>query len=401
MRETDSSSFRRVLCTAAIFSVLAVALVISSAETALAQANPALQASVKETRHSEAVAPGVEHIVLRRGDFSTTAETERWTINMLVLDPQKIKLSLGRALDEGVGTETPSSMASRYDALAAINGGYFRTAGLYKGDPVGIIEVSGRVLSEPERKRPGLAVADVEGGVRAVPVVVDFKAEIAAENGSSHAIHGINCPRGKDELILFTPDFHRTTLTNPDGVEAVVVNGMATVVRDGEGSATIPEGGYVLSASGEAGNWLREHVRAGRTVALKTAAAARPDPGFAPDFVIGGGPLLVRGGKPAAASDRGAYDEGFSLKRHPRTAVGVRADGRLILVTVDGRQPLISVGMAIAELEALMIEFGSVEAINLDGGGSTTMVVRGRVVNSPSDASGERPVNDALLVFLR
>ena len=57
--------------------------------------------------------------------------------------------------------------------------------------------------------------------------------------------------------------------------------------------------------------------------------------------------------------------------------------------------------MAIAELEALMVEFGSVEAINLDGGGSTTMVIKGRVVNSPSDAAGERPVSDALLIFLR
>ena len=68
---------------------------------------------------------------------------------------------------------------------------------------------------------------------------------------------------------------------------------------------------------------------------------------------------------------------------------------------MDGRQPAKSVGMTIAELAALMLEFGCVEAINLDGGGSTTMVVEGKVVNTPSDAAGERPVSDALLVFLR
>ncbi|MBP1661735.1 MAG: hypothetical protein H6P95_2927 [Candidatus Aminicenantes bacterium] len=81
--------------------------------------------------------------------------------------------------------------------------------------------------------------------------------------------------------------------------------------------------------------------------------------------------------------------------------MGVRADGRIVLVAVDGRQPELSVGMTIAELAALLIELGAVEAVNMDGGGSTTMAVRGKVVNSPSDLTGERAVGDALLVFLR
>jgi exopolysaccharide biosynthesis protein len=57
--------------------------------------------------------------------------------------------------------------------------------------------------------------------------------------------------------------------------------------------------------------------------------------------------------------------------------------------------------MTIEELTALMTEFGCVEAINLDGGGSTTMVIHNRIANNPSDATGERPVSDALLVFPR
>jgi exopolysaccharide biosynthesis protein len=109
----------------------------------------------------------------------------------------------------------------------------------------------------------------------------------------------------------------------------------------------------------------------------------------------------VRDGRPAAAADPGIYGPGFADARHPRTAVGVRADGRILLVTVDGRQPELSVGMTIAELATLLIELGAVEAVNMDGGGSTTMVVRGRVVNSPSDLTGERAVGDALLIYLR
>jgi hypothetical protein len=362
---------------------------------------PMLAERAPETRAVETVAPGVEHIAIRRGDFSEKPGTNRWTIHALVLDPSRVRLKLGRAMDEGVGTETVSSLAARHGALAAVNGGYFRTAGLYRGEPAGLLEVSGRVLSEPSQRRPGLAVMDGAEGIRAAVVTVDFRAEVISEGGAGKSIDGVNRPRGDNELILFTPEFHRTTLTGPGGVEAVAVGDMVTAIRDGDGSATIPQGGYVLSASGAAGNWLREHVRAGRTVTLKTADIASPQPDFTPDFIIGGGPVLVRAGKPAGASDPGAYDQGFSMKRHPRTAAGIRADGDLVLVTVDGRQPLTSVGMTIAELEALMIEFGSVEAINLDGGGSTTLVIKAKVVNSPSDASGERPVSDALLVFLR
>jgi hypothetical protein len=384
---------RRLAATSAAILVLFVAVPLHSQVTA--------GAAPAETRRVETVAPGVEHLAIRRGDLSDNVHVDRWTIHALVLDPSRVRLELGRAMDEGVGTEPASSIAIRHGALAAVNGGYFRTTGLYRGQPAGLIEVAGRVLNEPSRNRPGLAIADVAGKVRAAVVTVNFRAEVADDGGAVRTVDGVNRSRGNDELILFTPEFHRTTLTGQGGVEAVVIGGFVTAVYDGEGSRTIPPNGCVLSASGQAGQWVREHIKAGRNVEIRTAAISSPPLDFVPDFIIGGGPVLVRAGKPALASDTDAYDQGFSMKRHPRTAAGIRADGGLVLVTVDGRQPVRSVGMTIVELEGLMIEFGSVEAINLDGGGSTTMVISGRVVNSPSDAAGERPVGDALLVFLR
>ena len=120
--------------------------------------------------------------------------------------------------------------------------------------------------------------------------------------------------------------------------------------------------------------------------------------------ILGGGPHLIKDGHALGAAEadaEGFNGPDFTVKRHPRTAAGTRRDGTIVLVTVDGRQPKISVGMAVDELASLMLELGCTDAINLDGGGSTTMVVRGRVVNSPSDAAGERPVSDALLAFAR
>ena len=359
------------------------------------------QAKSPDTRHSEIVAPGVEHIEIRRGDFTPGTETERWTIHVLTLDAARVRLALGRAMDEGVGTETASSIAARHGALAATNGGYFRTTGIYRGEPAGLLWLAGKVLSEPSRNRPGLAVAATAGGVKAAVVNLDFRAVVDAGNGRMHPVNGVNRPRENDEAIFFTPEFHRTTLTGPGGIEAVIIDGVVVSVHDGEGSRPIPENGLVISAAGKAAAWVRENLRPGGRAEVRSEAAMDPRLDWEPEFILGGGPALVRKGRPVSAADPGTYDQGFSLKRHPRTAAGVLADGMLVLVTVDGRRPARSVGMTIAELEGLMIELGSVEAVNLDGGGSTTMVIRGKVVNSPSDPTGERPVSDALLVFCR
>jgi exopolysaccharide biosynthesis protein len=141
-------------------------------------------------------------------------------------------------------------------------------------------------------------------------------------------------------------------------------------------------------------------LKPGAAAVVETRIEAAPPFPFAPEFLLGGGPRLLAGGR-LVASEAAAYPAGFAETRHPRTAVGVRADGALVLAVIDGRQPNIGVGMSIPETAALMAELGCVEAINMDGGGSSTMVVKEKVVNNPSDISGERPVSDALLIFRR
>jgi exopolysaccharide biosynthesis protein len=353
-----------------------------------------------EARRAEKIAPGVERIEIRRGDFSVGLGPDRWIINVLVLDPSRTRLVLGRANDKLVGTETTSSMARRLGALAATNGGYFRTDGPYRGEPAGIVLRAGKLLSEPYRRRPGLAVSNKGGRTQLAVADAEVRIEAVASKGLRRRVDGVNRPRLGDELILFTPEFDRTTLTGPDGAEAVVERGQAAAVIDGKGAASIPSAGWVLSGNGEAAAWVRANIKPGTRLELQTDVRLTPRPAFAPEFVVGGGPRLVRAGKPVAAGPE-AGGPGFVDTRHPRTAVGVRADGRVLLVTVDGRQPERSVGMTIAELAALLIELGAVEAVNMDGGGSTTMVAGGRVVNSPSDLTGERPVGDALLVLGR
>ncbi|HLB59530.1 MAG TPA: phosphodiester glycosidase family protein, partial [Bdellovibrionota bacterium] len=87
--------------------------------------------------------------------------------------------------------------------------------------------------------------------------------------------------------------------------------------------------------------------------------------------------------------------------RHPRSAVGIKDSNTLLFLVVDGRQEELSAGMTLRELAAFLKTLGVREAYNLDGGGSSTLVVKGRVMNSPSDTTGERPVGDAIILFPR
>jgi exopolysaccharide biosynthesis protein len=354
----------------------------------------------EDVRKTESIAPGIERIEIKRGDFSDAAGSDRWTINVLVLDPKQVRLGLGLALDEIVGAETTSSIAARHGAAAAVNGGYFRTTGLLKGEPAGLLMMAGKILSEPAKGRAALAVSNTGGRIRIASVLTVLKAVLQVEDGPSCPIDGFNRDRAVNDLIVLTPEFHRTTLTDPSGLEAVVRAGRVVEIRDHQGSTPIPADGFVISARGAGRDWMRLSLAAGARVTIATEIEARPRFPFKPDFILGGGPRLLAEGRPVP-SEAEAYPEGFYAARHPRTAAGVRADGTVVLAVIDGRRPQLGVGMSISELSALMAELGCVEAVNLDGGGSATMVVKGRVVNSPSDAAGERPVSDALLVFSR
>jgi len=106
---------------------------------------------------------------------------------------------------------------------------------------------------------------------------------------------------------------------------------------------------------------------------------------------VGGSPVLINDGEKLKTC------EGYVCQRHPRTGVGRLANGKVLLVTVDGRSSG-SIGMTALQFASFFKRMGAVDAINLDGGGSSTMVLRGIVVNTPSDGDGQRAVSSAIIV---
>jgi hypothetical protein len=206
------------------------------------------------------------------------------------------------------------------------------------------------------------------------------------------------------ELVLLSPTYGARP-PREGGVEAVLRDGAVAQLR-GPGTGPVPSDGLLLTGTGDAANFLRNVAlpRSRADVALTLTSAGRPLDLAKQTLVVGGGPRLLRGGRVAvtaraegfAPPQAPAFFGNFVAARQPRTLAGVRADGTILLVTVDGRRPGWSVGMTLHEAARLMRSLGARDALNLDGGGSSAMTVRGEVVSRPSDRGGEREVSDGV-----
>jgi hypothetical protein len=221
--------------------------------------------------------------------------------------------------------------------------------------------------------------------------------------GQRRAVNFLNRPPGSNGMSLFTTDWGRTTPAVP-GSYAVILSdfSVATPATDIVSPVTavyanarvgIAAGTAVLVARGNAAARLRDEAPVGATVTVRLIL--QPDWAAVSD-AIGGGPLLVRDGAPVYRANE-AFTTSQLAPRGPRTAVGQRADGGVLLVTTDGRQPGYSVGMTNFELAQTLVRLGAVRGMALDGGGSATLAFEGTVLNSPSDGK-ERAVSTAFML---
>ena len=377
---------------------LAVAL---SAALAAVHATAARPPSLGEP---EPVAPGIE--LYRLSDPALLSPPGPVAAELLRLDPGRVDLRLVLAGDTVLGLETVPDMAQRSGAIAAINAGFF----LPTGEPAGLLKIDGELVSEIASHRG--AVALVPGGFARKPHLLfdQVSASVVVDLGSSKRrrempLDAIDTVRAPGALVLFTPRFWTDTRTPCDGGSEFVFEGhplALTERREAACTSAIPRDGGVLAA----GPGVPVERLAGLTVGtrVRTRAVYRTLNGTkpadweaAPD-IVGGVGLLATAGRLVKDWAPEKPRDGFTTERHPRTVIGTAGDGRIWLITVDGRNKTLSLGMSFAELQALVTRVGLVDALNLDGGGSTTMVVKGAVVNHPSDATGPRRVSDSIIV---
>lgn len=356
-----------------------------------------------------------------------------WNLQVLTIDPKEFRGDLTSSFGPNLqDRETTSSLAAAARALAATNGGYFvmDPAAGAPGDPAGAAVQDGKILSEPVGGRPSLVIdknnasisrlrwkGTVTGQGNSVTLPLDGLNRVPGlirncggsdDSPTNLPLHDFTCTDA-DEIVAFTPEFGPSTPAGP-GLEVVLdAHGTVTAVNHTRGTA-VPAGGQTLQAIGADAGKLATLAAPGTRLNINsdlTDEAGKTLKTHATTDVVNGGPTLVENGRlnvtakrdgMVRTGDSNSFFYGWVHKRNPRTIAGVDAQGRTLLVTADGRQTT-CLGLSIKESADVARSLGMVDAINLDGGGSTTMIQGNQLLNSPSDATGERPVGDALLVL--
>ncbi len=336
---------------------------------------------------TEDLAPGIRHVHVRSADPAGPLD-----VHVLRVDPKTRGVRVAPALARNTffGREPVSAIARRAGGLAAINGSYFSPR---TGEPLGLLMIDGELVAGPLYNRTALAL----GGPEAEIGRTQLATRLTLPAGESYDFDGVNQPRGLNRMVLYTARFGPSTFTAADakGATEYTLLPDGTVLGTATGNAPIPPGGMVVSAHGQAADWLAKRVHVGDRLAVRSALADLW-PGV--KHILGGGPALLDDGQVRVTAEQEQFRPDVTNGRAPRTAVGIDAEQRLLLVTVDGRQPRRSVGLSLNGLAALMRELGARDALNLDGGGSTAMAIGPGTVNTPSDGS-ERAVNNALVVW--
>jgi exopolysaccharide biosynthesis protein len=349
-------------------------------------------------------------------------------VHEVIISPRAYRGTLEVSQDGPVASEhTASEVAAVRRATVVTNGGFFvvSPAEGYPGASAGLAVYGGALESMSAGARGALVLGAgrpriehlvstvtvrVGGGTRAVQginrlpgVIVDCGRP--GDRPSSQPRQDVACTSAS-ELVLFTGRLGANVPAGPGTQVNVGPGGRVRYAGERRGGR-VPAGGCVLEGIGSLGRWLRRHAAAGRRVVLRERVADRRGQPLTLRrgvSVASGGPVLLADGKPTidavAEGDIVPADLSFNYawaqQRQPRTLAGVSRSGQLILATIDGRQPGYSEGATLVEAAALMRSLGAVSALNLDGGGSTTLVVRGALENRPSDGA-ERAVGNFVL----
>ena len=290
--------------------------------------------------------------------------------------------------DKIAGLESLSSVVRAKEALVGVNGGFFN----YEGKPLGAVMIEGDMVAEPLYNRAALGIT------KTGEVLIDnlkWRGLAKTTFNSNMIIDAVNRkPNNENEIILYnqyfgekTPQFQQPT------IEIVVKEERIQKVEQGEMIQNdIPEDGYIIKIFNTTNQY--EEFKLGKKVEYSNV--------FIPSWheqdivnIMGGGPKLISDGEISVSGTEEKFSQDITEGRAPRTAVGVTEDKHLIFVTVDGRQPELSIGMTLEELAEYLKGLNVKNAMNLDGGDSSQLVIRGYTFNNPS---GYRKIATGILI---
>ena len=292
----------------------------------------------------------------------------------------KDRIQIGFGEDKLLGTQTTSEISKSNEAIAAINGSFFKS----NGNPIGLIIKDYKLLSVPVFARSCFGISREGKALISRP---HFQGEVVTEKGIIK-MEGLNQSTPSDANILFTHEFGLKPADIRNSYYLVFQDN--SLLKVSESAPLIPRNGTVLRVDRDRFPWVAKLSALSRVILSYGLSA----PWNSMKLAIGGGPKLLHDGL-LAIDYKEQFSKAIIEQRAPRTAIGIDDVGNLILVVVDGRQTL-SKGLTMLELADLMHSIGARQAMNLDGGGSSTLFLDGKVVNKPSDGH-ERKVSNAIL----
>jgi len=315
---------------------------------------------------------GVKHIKLTKYYQGKPVKINVIEINSSI-NPD-LRLTPALASDTLGRKSTITNIARKNNSIVAINGTFFKPA---TGVPLGTLMIDKKMYTGPIYNRVAMGIFDDKYDMARIELNADLKTKDATIK-----VDNLNQPRMlATYVIVYTKEWGKTAPVSPKYGKQIAVQGNKIVAVSNSSSGAplaIPENGFVVVGPTSQLNKIADE----KTIELEILTT--------PEWkdvkhIIGGGPYLVKNGQ--VYIDISEQKLGAIGGKNPRSAVGYTADNNLIIIAVDGRENN-SVGMTLPELAKFMQSIGCVNAMNLDGGGSTVLYVKGRVVNNPAVKGG-------------
>ena len=327
--------------------------------------------------YSEMMAPGI-----MRREYVYWDEAGKITAFFVEADSSLYKIKPVLARNVVPGLATTSKMSDDNDAVAAINATYFALS----GDMIGMVKVDGMIAGTTYYNRS--AVGEKQDG-SLVWGRVSYNGSVTLD-GVEQPVSGVDAERSENSLIIYNKLYGARTKTNDYGTEYTVQDGKVTKI--GKGNSVIPANGYVISVHGTAEEKFK-NVQVGSSAVISETLG---EPWDSAVWVMGAGPRLVTNGKATNTAAQEEFPADIRVGRAPRSAVAITKNGNYLFAVVDGRQSS-SKGLTLTAWANLLVKLGAYNAINLDGGGSSALVIGGVLQNSPSDGH-ERSVGSGLII---
>lgn len=355
-------------------------------------------------RESYKIGPGCDY-----NKYVNASKPMQISVTTMDLKNPYLSIECSTSFDKLRGKETTSAASKRtsysgHQAVCAVNGDFYDTS---NGVPLTPCLVNGQFTNTPFSYRQGFGYLEEGKAVLFNPL---FTGLIISRNSqASYELANVNEERTADEICMYNKFYNSTTGTSGDGAECVITAISDWAVNDTvicvveisdsiSNNRSIPMGHSVLSGNGAGAVFIRNYCQVGDT--LEIVQSFPIDEKKITQFMGGACKMMENGIN--VAEESGMEEKVWSTYltgRNPRTVIGFNEDSTLIyFIVVDGRQAGFSIGIGMNELVDFMMTIGVKNAVNLDGGGSSTMVVRHSVKNSPSDG-GERAVANSVLCY--